>query len=54
MAKIWGNKFDLISPVWLQIVRVSSNSYEINGNHDVDSGWIEDVRSASGYKNKSK
>lgn len=54
MAKIWGSKFDLISPVWMQIFRLPTQTYQLNGGHDVDSGWIEDVRSSAGYKNKSE
>ncbi|KAJ6646508.1 Chitinase domain-containing protein 1 [Pseudolycoriella hygida] len=52
VAKIWGTKFDIISPVWLQIVRLPSGEYQINGEHDVDSGWIKDVRTAGHHKNK--
>lgn len=43
MAKIWGGKFTHISPVWLQIL----SNYEIRGLHDVDSGWMRDVRKAN-------
>lgn len=53
VAKIWGPKFDVISPVWLQIVRLPNGDYEMNGEHDVDSGWIKDVRNAAHHKNKS-
>lgn len=53
MAKIWGTKFDIISPVWLQVVRLPNGGYKINGEHDVDSGWIKDVRNAAHHKNKS-
>lgn len=54
MAKIWGTKFDIISPVWLQIVRLKNGDYEMNGEHDVDAGWMKDVRKAAHHKNKSK
>lgn len=45
MAKIWAGKFDIISPVWLQVLR-RGNSYEIGGTHDIDLGWIKDVRTS--------
>lgn len=54
VAKIWGTKFDIISPVWLQVVRQPNGVYKINGEHDVDSGWIKDVRVAAHNKNKSE
>ncbi|XP_037033847.1 chitinase domain-containing protein 1 [Bradysia coprophila] len=52
VAKIWGPKFDIISPVWLQIVRLPNGDYQMNGEHDVDSGWLKDVRNAAHNKNK--
>lgn len=54
VAKIWGAKFDVISPVWLQIVRLSSGQYEMQGTHDIDASWVDDVRTAAKRKNKSK
>lgn len=54
MAKIWGAKFDVISPVWLQIIRLSSGQYEMQGTHDIDASWVDDVRTAAKRKNKSK
>lgn len=53
MAKIWGQKFDIISPVWLQVVRLPSGVYQIKGDHDIDAGWVDDVRTSAKYKNKS-
>ncbi|XP_055917606.1 chitinase domain-containing protein 1 [Eupeodes corollae] len=52
VAKIFAKKFDIISPVWFQIVK-TSNGYELAGKHDIDAGWIKDVRKAgrSGKKN---
>lgn len=35
MAKTFGSKFDIISPVWLQIVRLGDLRYEVRGMHDV-------------------
>lgn len=54
VAKTWGSKFDMISPVWLQIVRVDEHRYEMRGTHDVDEGWMKDVRTAGGGRTKSK
>lgn len=44
MAKTFGPKFNIISPVWLQILRKGELRYEISGTHDVDSGWMRDVK----------
>ncbi|XP_055386382.1 chitinase domain-containing protein 1 [Condylostylus longicornis] len=46
VAKIWGKKFDIISPVWLQVLRKGENSYILAGVHDVDINWMKDVRKA--------
>lgn len=51
VAKIFGAKFDMISPVWLQVVSSGQSSYEITGTHDVDANWIKAVRKA-GPKNQ--
>lgn len=54
MAKTFGAKFDIISPVWLQIQQKGKNKYEITGTHDIDTKWIQDVRQtgASGIKSR--
>lgn len=41
----------MISPVWLQILRKGPKKYEVAGIHDIDSGWIKDVKQ-SGRKTK--
>ncbi|KAJ8929825.1 hypothetical protein NQ314_017423 [Rhamnusium bicolor] len=46
VAKIFGNKFTHISPVWLQIVRKGTKNYEFKGTHDVDKEWMVTVRNA--------
>lgn len=46
MAKIFGEKFTLISPVWLQISRIDVGLYEIP-THDVDKGWMKAVKKAN-------
>ncbi|KAM9302190.1 chitinase domain-containing protein 1 [Gastrophryne carolinensis] len=47
IAKIFAAKFTLISPVWLQIKRKGIGSYQMTGLHDVDQGWIKDIRKNS-------
>lgn len=44
IAKLFGRKFNFISPVWLQIKRQAAKSYILTGTHDVDSRWMEEVR----------
>jgi hypothetical protein len=36
----------MVSPVWYNIRRVGKERYHITGEHDVDSSWMEQVRSA--------
>ncbi|XP_034475362.1 chitinase domain-containing protein 1 [Drosophila innubila] len=43
VAKIFAKKFDIISPVWLQITK-QGNAYVVAGTHDIDAGWLTDVR----------
>ncbi|XP_074903149.1 chitinase domain-containing protein 1 isoform X2 [Buteo buteo] len=47
IAKIFGNKFTLISPVWLQVKRRGKERFQFTGLHDADKGWMKDVRKAS-------
>ncbi|XP_067396488.1 chitinase domain-containing protein 1 isoform X2 [Emydura macquarii macquarii] len=44
IAKIFGNKFTLISPVWLQVKRKGKERFQITGLHDADQGWMKDVK----------
>lgn len=46
IAKVFGAKFDMISPVWFQVLHKGNNEYEIGGMHDIDLNWIKDVREA--------
>ncbi|XP_055595972.1 chitinase domain-containing protein 1 [Uranotaenia lowii] len=46
VAKIWGGKFNWVSPVWLQILRKGPKQYELGGAHDIDAGWVKDVKKA--------
>ncbi|XP_013064412.1 chitinase domain-containing protein 1-like [Biomphalaria glabrata] len=43
IAKLFGAKFNYVSPVWLQIKRQPGGAFYIQGTHDVDKGWITDV-----------
>ncbi|XP_060521528.1 chitinase domain-containing protein 1 [Cylas formicarius] len=51
IAKIFGNKFTHISPVWLQIRRKGTSSYEVTGTHDIDEGWVANVKNAGRQRN---
>ncbi|XP_038052010.1 chitinase domain-containing protein 1-like [Patiria miniata] len=44
IAKIFGGKFTVISPVWLQVKRKSEEEYVINGGQDIDKGWMKSVK----------
>ncbi|CAB3380374.1 Hypothetical predicted protein [Cloeon dipterum] len=44
IAETFTNKFDLISPVWLQVKRGAEGSYQITGEHDIDNGWMARLR----------
>ena len=46
-AKTFADKFDYISPVWLQIKRNGIKKYELTGTHDVDINWIKKVKENS-------
>ncbi|XP_074741431.1 chitinase domain-containing protein 1 isoform X7 [Strix uralensis] len=47
IAKIFGSKFTLISPVWLQVKRRGKERFQFTGLHDADKGWMKDVRKTS-------
>ncbi|XP_074129694.1 chitinase domain-containing protein 1 isoform X1 [Sminthopsis crassicaudata] len=44
IAKIFGNKFTMISPVWLQVKRRGVELYQILGLHDSDQDWMKSVK----------
>uniref|UniRef100_A0A7M4FBK6 Chitinase domain-containing protein 1 n=1 Tax=Crocodylus porosus TaxID=8502 RepID=A0A7M4FBK6_CROPO len=44
IAKMFGNKFTSVSPVWLQVKRKGKERFQFSGLHDADQGWIKDVR----------
>lgn len=48
-AKTYARKFTYISPVWLQLrLTADGEGVEVTGQHDVDAGWMRDVRTAGG------
>ncbi|XP_064423115.1 chitinase domain-containing protein 1 [Latimeria chalumnae] len=47
VAKIFNNKLTHVAPVWLQVKRRGSRMYQVSGLHDVDQGWIKEVRKGS-------
>jgi chitinase domain-containing protein 1 len=47
IAKTFTNKFDYISPVWLQIKRNGRKKYELTGTHDIDTKWIKQIKENS-------
>ncbi|RNA40281.1 chitinase domain-containing 1 [Brachionus plicatilis] len=47
IAKVFANKLDLVSPVWLQIQRVGRKNYQLTGTHDIDMKWINAVKKKS-------
>lgn len=50
VAKFLGGKFTHVSPVWLQMKRHAGRNI-ITGDHDIDQGWIKDVRKAGKSSN---
>lgn len=44
IAKVFGSKFTLISPVWLQLKRRGREMFEVTGLHDMDQGWMRAIR----------
>ncbi|KAM9146869.1 chitinase domain-containing protein 1 [Pangshura tecta] len=47
IAKMFGNKFTLISPVWLQVKRKGKEMFQFTGLHDADQDWMKDVKKNS-------
>lgn len=45
VVKVFGGKFTHVSPVWLQL-RYSAGNTAITGDHDVDQGWLAEVKRA--------
>ena len=47
VSKTFANKFNMISPVWLQIKRIKVKKYEFSGAHDIDKNWLKSVKKSS-------
>jgi hypothetical protein len=52
VAKAFGHKINMVSPVWLQIKRMGRRKYELTGVQDVDAGWMSAVRKNSNNTSK--
>ena len=44
IAKTFAGKFSYVSPVWLQVKRRRTGNFFIEGIHDIDKDWMQDVR----------
>ncbi|KAI9282463.1 glycoside hydrolase superfamily [Umbelopsis sp. AD052] len=44
VVKQFKGKFDFVSPVWYYVERGSNGDFVLNGGHDVDRGWMDEVR----------
>ncbi|KAI9024883.1 glycoside hydrolase superfamily [Hyaloraphidium curvatum] len=44
IVKIFRGKFTHVAPVWYQLLPKPGGGYALRGGHDVDKGWVEDVR----------
>ncbi|XP_059617623.1 chitinase domain-containing protein 1 [Phlebotomus argentipes] len=52
IAKRFTPKFDVISPIWLQILRKGDRKYKLAGVHDIDENWMKDLKRNSNYQTK--
>ncbi|XP_036343686.1 chitinase domain-containing protein 1-like, partial [Rhagoletis pomonella] len=43
VAKWFARKFDIVSPVWFQIIK-NGDEYKLAGTHDIDTNWMREVR----------
>jgi chitinase domain-containing protein 1 len=46
LAKWFASKLTHISPVWYQLTMVENSKPELRGGHDVDEGWLNEIRGA--------
>jgi chitinase domain-containing protein 1 len=53
VAKHHTAKFDLIAPVWLQLRSSQRAAAEITGVHDIDAGWISELRKGCSRKDST-
>jgi hypothetical protein len=54
IAEKFTNKFEMISPVWLQIKRSPDGTYKISGDHDIDSNWMKRLKNSNPAIKSSK
>jgi hypothetical protein len=54
IAEKFTNKFEMISPVWLQIKRSPDGTYKISGDHDIDSNWMKRLKNSNPSTKSSK
>jgi len=47
VAKIFNAKFTYVAPVWFQVKR-ENDRFVVKGQHDIDQGWIQEVRDNKG------
>ncbi|KAL3888021.1 hypothetical protein ACJMK2_000405 [Sinanodonta woodiana] len=50
IAKMFGNKFTYVSPVWLQVKHKPGGAYSVTGEHDIDKGWVSGVTKGRSVK----
>ncbi|KAG1445031.1 hypothetical protein G6F56_010059 [Rhizopus delemar] len=50
VVKEFKGKFDYVSPVWYYIQRRSPMQFDFDGEHDVDLGWMNEVKDTSSGK----
>ncbi|MEQ2310232.1 Chitinase domain-containing protein 1 [Ameca splendens] len=47
IAKQFGSKLSSVSPVWLQLRRRATGTFDVTGLHDHDAGWVKAVRKSN-------
>lgn len=54
VAETFAPKFDVLAPVWLQILRKGDKQYKLGGMHDIDEMWMKEIKRNSDYRTKSE
>ncbi|XP_055711105.1 chitinase domain-containing protein 1 [Phlebotomus papatasi] len=52
VAETFAPKFDVVAPVWLQILRKGDKQYKLGGMHDIDEMWMKEIKRNSDYRTK--
>ncbi|KAK7877054.1 hypothetical protein WMY93_032246 [Mugilogobius chulae] len=47
VAKMFGPKLTSVSPVWLQLRRRGTETFDVSGLHDHDPGWVKGLRKSN-------